>query len=349
MTKPVILTGLRANNDLHLGNYLGALLPIVQMQAKYAGQYQVNLFVPDLHSFTTPIDHSQLQEQIMHNLKLFVAAGLNLDDPDTYLYRQSYVSAHSELTVILNSFTYMGELKRMTQFKEKSENQDTVSVGLFDYPVLMAADILLYGAQYVPLGEDQNQHVEIARDIGLRFNEKFKSVYQDGVFLPPLAIKQQNEFMLQDKRLRVRDLIKPDKKMSKSDDSGKGVIFLGDTPEVASKKVMSATTDSVGQINYDMTNQPGITNLLDMLAALTNQPISDVVKSYEGQTQYGPLKTAVADAVSTFLTNFQAKLASVDLAKLNAKLVSSEIAMNTVANATLLKAQVAVGLRQDEA
>ena len=345
MSKPVILTGLRANNDLHLGNYLGALLPIVQMQKKYAGKYQVNLFVPDLHSFTTPVDHSQLLGQVMHNLRLFVAAGLDIEDENTYLYRQSHIPAHSELTVILNSFTYMGELKRMTQFKEKSENQDNVSVGLFDYPVLMAADILLYGASYVPLGEDQNQHVEIARDIGLRTNEKFKDLFPEGIFTPPLSIKKQNEFMQQDKRLRVRDLAHPEKKMSKSDDSGKGVLFLGDTPEVASKKVMSATTDSIGVINYDMEKQPGISNLLEMLSALTVKSLDEVTKEYQGQTQYGPLKQAVADAVSTFLTDFQNRLANIDQNQLLQKLESSERAMNEIANATLLKVQKAVGLR----
>ena len=158
MTRPVILTGLRANNDLHLGNYLGALLPVVEMQKQYAGKYQINLFVPDLHSFTTPIDHSKLQKQIMHNLKVFVAAGLDISDENTYIYRQSYIPPHSELAVILNCFTYIGELSRMTQFKEKGEGKTNVSAGLFDYPVLMAADILLYGAKYVPVGADQTQH-----------------------------------------------------------------------------------------------------------------------------------------------------------------------------------------------
>lgn len=341
MTKPVILTGLRANNDLHLGNYLGALLVLVKMQQKYAGEYQINLFVPDLHSFTTPIDHRQLQKQIMHNLKLFVAAGLDLDNQDTYLYRQSYVSAHSELTVILNSFTYMGELKRMTQFKEKSEDQDNVSAGLFDYPVLMAADIILYGAKYVPVGADQTQHVELARDVALRLNHKFGK----DLFSPPEPEKAQIAFAAQDERLRIRDLAKPEKKMSKSDDSGKGVIFLGDSPEEAVKKVMSATTDSVGLINYDHKAQPGISNLLDILSALSGKSVAEVTKEYQGQTQYGPLKQAVAEAVKAFLEDFQKKLASVNEAKILAKLEASEKAMNEVANQTLHDVQVAVGLR----
>lgn len=342
MSKSVILTGLRANNDLHLGNYLGALLPIVQMQAKYAGKYQVNLFVPDLHSFTTPIDHSKLYTQTLHNLKLFVASGLSLDDPDTFLYRQSCVSAHSELTVILNSFVYMGELQRMTQFKEKSDKQSSVSAGLFDYPVLMAADILLYGAQYVPVGADQTQHVELARDIAIRMNNKFG----EGLLSPPEAEKAQIAFAEAQHRLRIKDLLDPTKKMSKSDESGKGVIFLGDDPEVAAKKVMSAATDSVGKINYDHDKQPGISNLMDIYAALSGEDLDAVRKKYQGQTQYGPFKQEVADVIKSFLEGFQAKLAAVDEKALLAKLESSEQAMNEVANQTLLRVQKAVGLRE---
>ncbi len=340
MSKQVILTGLRANNDLHLGNYLGALLPMVEMQKKYAGEYQINLFVPDLHSFTTPIDHSKLYEQSMHNLKLFVASGLDLDSTDTFIYRQSFIPAHSELTIILNSFTYMGELNRMTQFKEKGNGKSNVSAGLFDYPVLMAADILLYGAKYVPVGADQTQHVELARDIAIRMNNKFGEL-----FIPPEAEKDQIAFAHQQTRLRIRDLADPTKKMSKSDDTGKGVIFLGDTPEVAVKKVMSATTDSLGKITHDHDKQPGISNLLDILAALTNRSVEDVVTEYEGQTQYGPLKTSVAEAVKGFLINFQEKLADIDQTELLVKLESSELSMNKQAGVTLEKVQRAVGLR----
>lgn len=342
MSKEVILTGLRANKDLHLGNYLGALLPMVELQKKYAGKYQINLFVPDLHSFTTPIDHSKLYEQSIHNLKLFVAAGLDLGNDDTYLYRQSYIPAHSELAVILNCFTHMGELSRMTQYKEKSQSKHNVSAGLFDYPVLMAADILLYGAKYVPVGDDQTQHVELARDIAIRMNNKFDAE----LFSPPEAEKEQITFIQQNERRRVRDLMHPEKKMSKSDEVGKGVIFLGDAPELAAKKVLSATTDSIGKINYDYENQPGVSNLLDLLSALTNQPIKEVCKKYEGKTQYGPLKTAVADAVKSFLADFQAKLKTVNEQELMSKLEASEKAMNLIANAKLLKVQKAVGLRQ---
>ncbi len=342
MSQPVILTGLRANNDLHLGNYLGALLPIVQLQRQYAGQYQINLFVPDLHSFTTPVDHSKLHDQIMHNLKLFVAPGLDLDDNSTYIYRQSRIPAHSELTVILNCFTYMGELSRQTQFKEKADQQESVSVGLFDYPVLMAADILLYGAKYVPVGADQTQHVELARDIAIRLNNKFG----ENLLSPPEAEKEQIAFTAQQQRIRIKDLLEPTKKMSKSDASGKGVIFLGDEPDVAAKKIMAATTDSLGKINYDHVKQPGISNLMDIYAALSDEDLGAVKQKYQGQTQYGPFKQEVAEVVKNFLNDFQSRLAKVDEAKLRQKLKQSESSMNEVADKTLRRVQTAVGLRK---
>jgi tryptophanyl-tRNA synthetase len=342
MTKQVILTGLRANNDLHIGNYLGALLPLVDMANKRAEEHQVNLFVPDLHSFTTPIDHTLLRRQIMSNLKVFVAAGLNIDHPDVHIYRQSYISAHSELTWILDCFTGMGEMSRMTQFKDKSAklNEDRISVGLFNYPVLMACDILLYGASYVPVGDDQSQHLEFTRDIAERVNAQF-----GGLFTVPKPVREQHEFFGKDQGLRVKDLIDPTKKMSKSDETGKGVIFLSDSPDEARKKIMGAATDSFGEVRYDVKERAGISNLLQMLALLTNRDIAEVVKEYEAQTMYGPLKSAVADAVEAFLQEFQAKLAQVDEAALMDKLEASEAAMRDQANQTLLKVQRAVGLR----
>jgi tryptophanyl-tRNA synthetase len=340
--KPVILTGLRANNDLHIGNYLGALLPIIDMAKNKGGEYQVNLFIPDLHSFTTPIDHSQLQGQIMQNLRVFVAAGLPLDNPDVHIYRQSYVPAHSELTWILDCFTGFGEMNRMTQFKDKSAklNEDRISVGLFNYPVLMAADILLYDAQYVPVGDDQTQHLEFTRDIAERMNNQFGEL-----FTVPLPVPKQHEFFGKDQGLRVKDLADPAKKMSKSDETGKGVIFLSDTPEVASKKIMSATTDSFGEIKYDMKERPGVSNLLQMLALLDNRELKDVIAEYEGKTSYGELKQKVAEVTGTFLSNFQARLANVDENAIRSKLETDEAAMREQASKVLLKVQHAVGLR----
>lgn len=363
-----ILTGLRANNSLHLGNYLGALLPIVDMAKQHSDNYQVNLFMPDLHSFTTPIDHDALQGQIMAALRVFVAAGLPLDNPNIHIYRQSYIPAHSELTVILNSFTGFGEMFRMTQFKEKGhaifqkvarehsgfvdsvkvpddtqehinmvvhESNKRTTVGLFDYPVLMAADILLYGASYVPVGDDQTQHLEFTRDIAERMNNKFGEL-----FVVPKSVKKQHQFFGKDQGLRIKDLADPTKKMSKSDETGKGVIFLDDAPEQAAKKIKSATTDNLAKINRDYDNQPGISNLLDIY-----ELFGGAVSEFEGQDKYGPLKEAVATKVSDFLNEFQTAVGQVDEKMLQAKLVSSEKQMSELANQTLLKVQKAVGLR----
>jgi tryptophanyl-tRNA synthetase len=342
MSKPVILTGLRANNDLHIGNYFGALLPLIDMAKTHANDYEINLFVPDLHSFTTPIDHSHLQAQILHNMRLFAAAGLPLDNDSIHIYRQSYVPAHSELTWILDCFVGVGELNRMTQFKDKSDglNDDRVTVGLFNYPTLMAADILLYNATYVPVGDDQTQHLEFTRDIAGRMNNKFGEL-----FTVPKPVKEQHEFFGKEQGLRIKDLSDPTKKMSKSDDTGKGVIFLGDDPEAAAKKVMSATTDSIGVINYDPDSQPGIASLLQISALLAGDPPEAVAKDWQGKSSYGELKSHVADQVTQFLTSFQQRLAEVNDEALLAKLTADEAKMNEVANQTLLKVQKAVGLR----
>jgi tryptophanyl-tRNA synthetase len=345
MSKSVILTGIRSNEEPTLGNYLGAFVPMVQIQREFSDEYQINMFVPDLHSFTTPIDHAGLYRSTLNNLKYFVAAGLDLENPNTYIYRQSYVSAHSELTWILDCFTYVGEMSRMTQFKEKSgEHNESVTMGLFNYPVLMAADILLYNAKHIPVGEDQFQHIEITRDIATRFNNKFGDV-----FTVPEATKQQTSFMKRDAGLRIRSLTDPTKKMSKSSTDTKSKILLIDEPEIARKKIMAATTDSVGVVNFDWDNQPGITSMLQILAYLTGRSQDDVNSEWVGTTRYGDFKSAVAEAVASFLTGFQAKLAAVSDEDLLRKLESSEAAMADVANTTLHRAQVAVGLRPKEA
>lgn len=343
MTEATILTGLRANNDLHIGNYFGSLLPMIDMAVQKSDTYSINLFVPDLHSFTTPIDHTKLQSQIMHNVRLFVAAGLPLDNANVHVYRQSYIPAHSELTWILDCFTGFGEMSRMTQFKDKSKKQgsDRTSVGLFNYPVLMAADILLYHATYIPVGDDQTQHLEFARDIAARVNTQFNQE----LFTIPKPVAQQHAFFGKDQGLRIKDLVDPSKKMSKSDDSGKGVIFLGDAPDEAAGKIMSATTDDLATVQYDPENQPGIANLLQISALLSGQMLQQATKNYAGQTRYGDFKKQVAAQVHAFLSDFQSRLASVDDEAILAKLVSDETLMNERANKTLYALQQAVGLR----
>lgn len=342
MNKGVILTGLRANSEFHLGNYLGAILPMVQMQKQHAGEYQVNMFVPDLHSFTTPIDHDALYQQVIDNLRVFVAAGLDMQDPNTYLYRQSYISAHSELAWILDCFTYYGEASRMIEFKDKSTKigHESVSVGQFNYPILMAADILLYGATYIPLGDDQKQHLELTRDIALRMNQKFGDL-----FVVPEVWAKQLAFTKR-QSVRIRSLRHPEKKMSKSVDDPAGTILLGDTPADAAKKIMSAETDSLEAINLDWAKQPGISNLLSIASLLTDKPLESVADEWQGKISYGELKKAVATIVQEFLTDFQQKLAAVDEVSLLANLEKDEASMREVANKTLLKVQTAVGIRR---
>lgn len=342
MDKQVILTGLRANNDLHIGNYFGAMLPIIETAIKSVNTYQINMFIPDLHSFTTPIEHGQLQDQIMHNARIYAAAGLPLDNEDILIYRQSYISAHSELTWILDCFTGMGELERMTQFKDKSArlSHDRVSVGLFNYPVLMAADVLLYNAKYVPIGDDQSQHLEYTRDIAERINSKFGEV-----LTVPEAVEKQHQFFNKGQALRIKDLTDPTKKMSKSSDSDKGVIFLTDSPDEAKHKIMSATTDDKASINYDPTNQPGISNMLQILSLLRRQPLDITEAEFRGQSRYGDFKKILADEITIFLTDFQEKLAAINDDSIVSAFERSEAKANKQANETLHRMHIAVGLR----
>lgn len=344
-SKPVILTGVRANNNIHIGNYFGAILPIINMSKRRSDEYDINLFIPDLHSFTTPIDRSKLYDSILNNARVYTAAGLPLDNSSIHLYRQSRISAHSELAWILDCFTGFGEMSRMTQFKDKGSKGDA-SVGLFNYPVLMAADILLYGATYVPVGDDQTQHLEFTRDIAERMNRKFGDL-----FIVPKPVIQQHQFFGKDQGLRIKDLVNPAKKMSKSDESDKGIIFLSDDPKSAHKKIMSATTDSIGKVQYDKENQPGISNLLEILTLVRQDAgrevtLEQTANEYFGMDRYGDFKRIVADEVAKFLENFQNRLAAVDERAIEEKLASSEKDMNVVANETLYRVQKAVGLRK---
>jgi tryptophanyl-tRNA synthetase len=345
-----ILTGLRANSDLHLGNYLGGILPLIELQKKLTKDDKFFFFVPDLHSFTTPIDHSKLLAATIQNIKIYLAAGFDPEPENVFLYRQSAISAHSELAWILSCFTYMGEMSKMIQFKEKSQkvtdSNESISVGLFTYPILMAADILLYGADYIPLGDDQRQHLEITRDIGIRINNKFKEQFPGGVFENiPKPWKEQLEFTGLSEGVRIRSLSNPESKMSKSVVDPKGTILLNDIPAEAAKKVMSATTDSFGEIRFDRIERPGISNLLTILAFLSNQSIEQVKKTWEGKSQYGELKKEVAGAVESFLINFQTKLALIEDQKVMEVLEKGESNARIIANQSLTRVQKAVGIR----
>lgn len=343
MNKPVVLTGLRANTELQLGNYFGALLPAIDTARIKSGDYSVYLFIPDLHSFTTPIDHSKLKNNILTNLKFFVAAGLPINSPNVYLYRQSFIPAHSELTWILNCFTGVGELSRMTQFKDKSKDNgsERVTAGLFDYPVLMAADILLYDAEYVPVGEDQTQHLEFTRNIADRMNKRFDKQ----LFTIPHDVKKQHKFFGKDQGLKIKDLIDPSKKMSKSADNEKGVIFLGDDPDLAYKKIMAATTDNLAKIEFNPTEQPGVSNLLLISSLLSDVSIQETVKQFNGVSSYATFKSHVATQVRNFLAGLQAEVSKVDMESVMKFIEKSEHNLSNQANTKLNLVQKAVGLR----
>lgn len=343
MNKDVVLTGLRANNDLHIGNYFGAMLPIIEIATQKSEDFQINMFIPDLHSFTTPVDHSTLQTNIVSNARYYAAAGLPLDDNHVLIYRQSFVPAHSELTWILDCFTGMGEMERMTQYKDKASKQkssDRISVGLFNYPVLMAADILLYDAKYVPVGDDQTQHLEFTRNIAERINNQFGNIFR-----VPESVDKQHEFFNRGQALRIKDLVDPTKKMSKSNESTKGVIFLTDEPKVAASKIMSATTDDMSRIAYNPIEQPGISNLLVILALLRGKPVESVEAEFINQSKYGEFKQVVASEMSAFLSDYQNKLSRVDEVMVVEAFERSEVMANRVASAKLLQLQKAIGLR----
>jgi len=333
-----ILTGIRANSVLTLGNYLGALLPMVRLANKHSKDARVNIFAPDLHSIISEVD-GDLQKNIIRTIKYYLAAGLELNE-NVHIYRQSRVPAHSELCWILNCIATMGETSRMIQFKEKSKGQESCNVGIFDYPILMAADILLYDAEFIPLGEDQFQHIELTRNLAIRFNNRFGEI-----FTVPVKTADQVKFMEVENAIRIRDLLNPEKKMSKSTVAENSKIMLDDAPEKAAKKIMSATTDSVGKVKFDMFNQPGISNLLQIEALVTDTPLQDVISTWAGETRYGDLKKKVAESVSEMLTIFQAKLAEISDEEVYQLLEEGEKYANEVAGRKLTEVQKAFGLR----
>lgn len=333
-----ILTGLRVNSDLHLGHYLGVLTHMARLANAHNKDHQINYFIPDLHSIISDVD-GDLTDNVIRNVKYYLAAGLEINE-NVHIYRQSRVPAHSELNWILNCTATMGELNRMTQYKEKSEGKASCNVGIFDYPVLMAADILLYDADYVPLGEDQFQHIELTRNLAERFNHKYGEV-----FTVPVSTKEQVEFMQVEEPIRIRDLVNPEKKMSKSTPAEGSKIMLDDDPEKAAKKIMSATTDSFEDVEFDFKERPGISNLLYIEALVTNTPLSEVVAKWKGVSRYGDLKKQVAASVSEMLSNFQKRVSEISDEEVLSLLEEGERYANEVANKKLSDVQKAVHLR----
>lgn len=339
--KPTILTGIKNSGRLHIGSYLGAIKLMIRLQDSKvkSGDFQMNMFIPDLHSLTVPTDYSQLKRYMFDSIKLYIACGLDVNNTNTHLYRQSRVSAHSELTWLLNCFTGFGELSRQTQFKDKHSKGEEVSVGLFDYPVLMAADILLYNAQYVPVGDDQRQHLELARDLAIRINNKFGEI-----FTVPDEIKKQVQFAGLEKSLRIMSFSNPNNKMSKSVTDPRGTVDLLDSPAEARKKIMSAETDSLASVNYDPANQPGISNLIEVYANFKDMSLAEAEAKFKGSERYGDLKKEVADVVCEFLENIQAKFNEVSDEQIIEILEKGEATVQPTAIETLTRMQKVLGL-----
>ena len=307
--KPTVFSGVQPTGNLHLGNYLGALTQWVAMQDEYNSIF----CVVDYHAITVKQDPEKLNQQILDTVKIYLASGINPEK--SIIFQQSDISAHTELAWILNCIARVADLNKMTQFKEKAgKDKKTISVGLYDYPILMAADILLYDTDAVPVGEDQVQHVELTRTLAQRFNREFGQVFK----IPEVIIKKQGA--------RIMGLDDPNKKMSKSASSSANYIALTDVPELASKKIKRAVTDSGSEIKYQPIRKPAIANLLVIYSLLTGLTIKELENKYQSKGpayasssakatvdkeasagKYSELKKDLAAIVSKFLTQFQIK------------------------------------------
>ena len=323
-----ILTGIKPTGQLTLGNYIAVLKNLKNQMDRG----ECFIFIADLHALTLPIDPEVLRQNSIDLAAFYLAAGL---DPNrSALFLQSSVSAHAELNAIMQNYLYMGELSRMTQFKDKSAKmkESAIGLGLFAYPVLMACDIVLYDATIVPVGEDQVQHVELTRDLVNRFNNR----YGDILTMPKAELRKVGK--------RIMSLSDPTVKMSKSDP--KGDIFLKDEPAVIRKKIMSAVTDSGSEVKYDPENKPGISNLLTIYSAMKDISIEEAEERFK-ESRYGDFKKAVADAVIEELEPFQARYREIVANKSYEKaLKDGAVKASEIANKTLKRVQKAIGLLQ---
>lgn len=291
MSKPIVFSGAQPSGELTIGNYMGAMRQWVQMQDDYHCIY----CIVDLHAITVRQDPAVLRKATLDTLALYLACGI--DPQKSTIFVQSHVPEHTQLSWVLNCYAYFGELSRMTQFKDKSARYaENINAGLFDYPVLMAADILLYQTNQVPVGEDQKQHLELSRDIAQRFNAIYGEVFK----VPEPFIPKSGA--------RVMSLLEPTKKMSKSDDNRNNVIGLLEDPKAVVKKIKRAVTDSDEPpvVRYDVQNKAGVSNLLDILSAISGKSISQLEQEFEGK-MYGHLKGEVAEAVSGMLSELQTR------------------------------------------
>lgn len=322
---PVVLSGIQPSGRLHIGNYLGALKNFVDLQN--SGKYRCHFMIADLHSLTESYTAEEKREQILETAASFLAAGL--DPKKSTLFIQSKVPAHSELTWILDTITPTGELERMTQYKDKAARMET-NAGLFTYPVMMAVDIVLYDTAVVPVGDDQDQHLELTRSLVRRFNHRFGPT-----FIEPKALHTAIP--------RLYSLSNPEKKMSKSEPAG--CLFIDDSPEEIKKKIMSAVTDSGNTVAFDEANKPGISNLMLILSALTNTTFDQIEKEFAGK-QYGAFKTEVARVVTEYLSPIREKKNALlkNPKKILAAFAAGSKKANAIANAKLKKVYQTIGL-----
>lgn len=325
-----MLSGIKPSGQLTLGNYIGALREFV----KYQDDYQMIAFIANLHTLTVYQDPKELSTNLRDTIALYLACGL---DPErSIIFMQSDVMSHAQLGFILACNTSMGELNRMTQYKDKlAKGEESMTAGFYEYPTLMAADILIYDPDFVPVGEDQKQHVELTRDVAMRFNNRYGETFR----LPDPLIPKVGA--------RIMSLSDPTKKMSKSDALDKGCIYLLDKPEVARKKIMSAVTDLIGIVQFDPLNQPGIANLLTIHSTLSGISIPELVKKFEGQG-YGTFKKAVADGVVALLSDLQAKYQDILNQHILEKVLTDGAAKAKVmADAKLRLVEKKIGLKID--
>lgn len=330
MSKPVILSGMQPSSDsLHLGNYIGALSNWVTMQEEFTAFY----CVVDLHAITVPQDPAELRERTRSTAAQYIAAGI--DTAQSTLFIQSHVQAHTQIAWVLNTITGFGEASRMTQFKDKSAKQgaDSSSVGLFTYPILMAADILAYQANVVPVGEDQRQHLELTRDLAARFNSRFGETF---TIPEPYILKET---------AKIFDLQNPTAKMSKSAETEAGLLKIMDDPAVTAKKIMRAVTDDDGEIRFDRDAKPGVANLLTIFSVLSGKSVEVLVDEYAGEG-YGTLKKDLAEQVTASFTPIRERTLELmaDPAELDRILAAGADKASVVADATLTKVYDAIGL-----
>jgi tryptophanyl-tRNA synthetase len=328
-TTPRLFSGMQPSADsLHIGNYIGALLQWKDMQSTHDAVF----CVVDLHAITVAQEPTALREQTRRTAAQYIAAGI--DPSASTLFVQSHVPAHAQLAWVLNTITGFGEASRMTQFKDKSSKQgsDAASVGLFTYPILQAADILMYDTNVVPVGEDQRQHIELTRDLGARFNSRFGDTF----VIPEVQILTETA--------KVYDLQNPGSKMSKSGESPAGIIWLLDEPAKTAKKIKSAVTDDDRTIAYDPVAKPGVSNLLSILSVVSGATIHSLVDDFAGKG-YGDLKKDVADAVVSVFEPIRTRALELldDPAELDRVLAGNAARANTIAEATLARVYDRVG------